>query len=513
MTRMVEEERTQIGTLKALGYSKTSIAMKYILYAFLATFFGSILGFLIGEQLFPRVIITAYKILYRNIPKVVSPFNAYYAALATTLAILCVGLATYLSCYKELLSKPSQLMRPVAPKNGKRVILERLPFLWKRLSFSQKATIRNLLRYKKRFFMTVFGIGACMALLLVGFGLKDSIFVIYDRQFDEIMLYDASVSVEQEATESQQEQLKSILEDHSEINSFLKIKQGTIDISYQGVAKNINYIIPADPKKFQNYVVMRNRVSHTSYNLEEDGVMLTEQVAKQLDIHAGDTLIIEDGDHNKVEVTVRSITENYMSHYLYMTPKLYEKLFKKDLEYNGYLLTMKNVNQEKQYQIGEDLLNVDGVSSIFYVSKLSERLENILSSLNIVVVVLTISAGALAFVVLYNLNNINIKERRRELATIKLLGFYNSELAFYVYRENILLTIIGSFVGAFLGWLLHQYVITTVEIDQVMFGRNIDISSYLYGILLTFLFSIFVNLVMFYKLKKIDMVESLKSVE
>jgi putative ABC transport system permease protein len=512
MTRMVEEERIQIGTLKALGYSKVSIAMKYMLYALLATLGGSLFGAIVGLKVLPTVIITAYKIMYRNIPEVITPFNIYYAALATILAVLCVGFATFIACYKELLAKPAELMRPEAPKNGKRVLLERVPFIWNRLTFTWKATIRNLLRYKKRFFMTIFGIGGCMALLLVGFGLKDSIFVIYTRQFDEIMLYDASISRNKKATEDEISDLENKLEDNKNITSSIKIQNSSAEISFQGKTKSLTLFVPEDSKEFEDYIVFRKRVGHKNYALTDSGVILTEQIAKTLGINIGDTISMKKGDE-EVEVEVSAITENYMTHYVYMTPALYETVFKEKADYNEYFLMMPEVDKEEMLEVGNDLLKLPATAGVFYTSHFQELLSNILVSLNIVVWVLIIAAGALAFVVLYNLNNININERRRELATIKVLGFYNNEMAAYVYRENILLTIVGAAFGVIFGILLHHFVIITVEIDMVMFGRNIDPTSYLYSILLTFFFSAFVNFVMFFKLKKINMVESLKSVE
>jgi putative ABC transport system permease protein len=512
MTRMVEEERIQIGTLKALGYTKKAIAMKYLLYALLATLGGSMAGAVAGLKIMPTVIITAYKILYKGIPRVITPFNAHYAVLAALLAVFTVGIATFLACYKELLAKPAQLMRPEAPKLGKRVILERIPYIWNRLNFTWKATVRNLLRYKKRFFMTIFGIGGCMALLLVGFGLKDSIFVIYSRQFSQIMLYDAAVSVENKATQDQTAELEALMDGNSSISSWMRVKDGTVEISFDGVFKSLTMYVPEDTEKFRDFVVFRDRAGHERHDLTEDGVILTEHIAKNLGLSVGDTISIKEGD-TEVQAKVTAITENYLTHYLYMTPELYRKLFNKEATCNEYFLLMPEADDSTELEVGNSLLKQPAAGGVFYVSYFSNLLSNVLVSLDIVVWVLIISAGALAFVVLYNLNNININERRRELATIKVLGFFNKELAAYVYRENVILTTIGILFGIGFGIVLHRFVITTVEIDMVMFGRNIDPSSYVCSILLTFLFSAFVNFVMYFKLKRIDMVESLKSVE
>lgn len=511
MTRMVEEERIEIGTLKALGYSKLTIASKYILYAFIATLVGSLAGAALGLKVLPMIIINAYKMMYPNIPEVITPFNWYYTVLATVFSVLCVGLATFFACCKELLAKPAQLMRPEPPKNGKRVFMERITFLWRRLSFTWKATVRNLMRYKKRFFMTVFGIGGCMALLLVGFGLKDSIFVIYTRQFDEIMLYDASVSIDQEATTEDKAKLQTELDEIEDVSS-IPVKTNVIDITFGEETKEVTMYVPMETSYLKDFIVLRKRTNHEKITLTDDGVILTEQISKKLGIDAGDEIIIHEGD-KEASVTVSAITENYMTHYLYMTPELYKELFQEESEYNSFLLSMSELSEKDQMNIGNRLLQLNATTGIDYISNFKNLLENVLVSLNIVIWVLIIAAGALAFIVLYNLNNININERRRELATIKVLGFYNPETAAYIYRENIILTIIGSIVGVFMGIFLHRYVITTVEIDLVMFGRNIDFSSYIYSILLTFFFSAFVNFVMYYKLKKINMVESLKSIE
>ncbi|MBP1756171.1 MAG: hypothetical protein H6Q59_2569, partial [Firmicutes bacterium] len=433
-------------------------------------------------------------------------------ALATVLALLCVEIATFFACSKELHAKPAQLMRPEAPKAGKRVFLERIPFVWKRLNFTWKATIRNLMRYKKRFFMTVFGIGGCMALLLVGFGLKDSIFVIYTRQFDEIMIYDASVSVDNKASEEQIEDLEKTMEENDAIADTLRVATGSVDISFEGASKSLSMYVPEDTAAFEKYIVLRERVGHKKLTLGNEGVLLTEQIAKKLGIKPGDTIRLKQ-DEKEVQVKVTGITENYMTHYLYMSPELYQKLFGHTAKMNEYFLRMPGVNQKSELAVGNALLEKPAASGVFYTSYYQDLLSNVLVSLNIVVWVLIISAGALAFVVLYNLNNININERRRELATLKVLGFYNKETATYVYRENVILTLIGAGLGVILGIILHRYVITTVEIDLVMFGRNIDPSSFIYSILLTILFSAFVNFVMYFKLKKIDMVESLKSIE
>ena len=512
MTRMVEEERTQIGVLKALGYTKKSIAMKYLLYAFLATIGGSLFGAAVGLKVLPTVIITAYKSLYANIPEIIAPFNMYYFVMATFLSVFCVELATLLACYKELLSKPANLMRPEAPKIGKRVVLERIPLFWNHLGFTWKATARNLFRYKKRFIMTIIGIGGCMSLLLVGFGLKDSIYVIYTRQYDEIMMYNASVAIDTKASLGQKKELEQELDKLSEIKSWMRMRNESLDISSNGITKSVSLYIPEHPSKIKNYITLRNRVGHKEYTLGNNGVVLTEQIANKLNLKVGDVITLKKGG-KEGKVKISGITENYMAHYLYMTPQLYQSIFNTEINYNEYVLLMPNMEEKQQLNVGNHILQYKAATGVFYTSYNQNMLTNVMASLNIVIWILIISAGALAFVVLYNLNNININERRRELATIKVLGFYNNEMAAYIYRENIVLTFIGALFGILIGILLHHYVIITAEIDMLMFGRNIYMSSYVYSFLLTILFSILVNLVMYYKLRKIDMVESLKSVE
>lgn len=513
MTRMVEEQRTEIGTLKALGYGKMSIAGKYLNYAMTATIGGSILGVLFGEKIFPYIIITAYKIMYTHVPDVVIPYNMKYGILATAAAVLCTGLATLLACYKELAAQPAVLMRPPAPKQGKRVFLEYLPFLWKHLGFIWKSTIRNLIRYKKRFFMTVFGIGGCMALMIVGFGLRDSIFSIGTLQYEELQLYDGMIILNTDADEEDRKDLETYLEEEKEISAVSKGYLKKTNVKRENEKKEVYLYAPLDLEKNKDFLVYRDRRTHETYELGEKDAILTEKAAKALGIEKGDKLSVESQDGEFTEITITNICENYMEHYLYLSPELYEEIYGKPVEENNIYFKMKDLDEKKLGAIGENILEKRAALNVSYTYNMEERLDEMLESLDIVIVVLIISAGLLAFVVLYNLNNINITERKRELATIKVLGFYDNEVSAYVYRENILLTMIGTVAGVLLGSLLHRYVIATVEIDSVMFTRIIENISFVYSALLTFGFSIFVNVVMYFKLKKIDMVESLKSVE
>ena len=513
MTRMVEEERTLIGTLKALGYSKKSIAAKYLGYAVLATLTGGIFGVMIGEKILPYIIITAYKIMYRHLPDVEIPYNLYYGVLACVAALLCTVAATIFSCMKELKEQAAELMRPPAPKQGKRVFLEYIPFLWKRLNFTWKSTVRNLMRYKKRFFMTIFGIGGCMGLMLVGFGLKDSISSIVPLQYEDIQLYDGNVILQSDVTMQEKQEVYEALEKNSQVVATAEDLLQKITIEHDGVSKEVYLNVPENVEKFSDFVVLQDRTTNEKYQLTDKGAVLTEKMAKELGVSAGDTVTIKEENEKERTVKISQICENYMSHYLYMTPAVYKAAYGKEPEYNSIYYRTEGRTTKEAESVGEAALKLDGALSVSYTTELRQQVDDMLQSLDIVIVVLIISAGMLAFVVLYNLNNINITERKRELATLKVLGFYDKEVTEYVYRENILLTLIGSVFGMLLGKILHRFIIVTVEIDSVMFGRNINTISFVYAFLLTVVFSLFVNWVMYFKLKKINMVESLKSVE
>lgn len=513
MTRMVEEQRTLIGTLKALGYERHSIAGKYLGYACLATVSGSVVGVLIGEKILPYIIVTAYGIMYQHMHTVRIPYNLFYGLTASLAALACTLLATIFSCFRELREQAAELMRPPAPKQGKRVFLERIPFIWRRLSFIWKATVRNLVRYKKRFFMTVFGIGGCMALLLVGFGLKDSIFDIGVFQYNDIQLYDGNVILDEDASAEQKQESYDRLSFDKRVESTAVNLLQQVEVSNGKMKKDVFLDVPKDVKGIYEFIVFKDRITKETYKLTDKGAILTEKMAKTLDVKAGDTITIKDDEKGEIKVRIESICENYMGHYLYMTPGLYEELYGRTPEYNSVYYKMKDGETNQLEKVGESVLETKGALSVSYTNTLVEQLDDMLGSLNIVLVVLVISAGMLAFVVLYNLNNINITERQRELATLKVLGFYDNEVSAYVYRENIILTVIGALFGMLLGRILHQFVIVTVEIDSVMFGRNIDLSSFIYSFLITMGFSFFVNAVMYFKLKRINMVESLKSVE
>ena len=514
MTRMVEEERTQIGTLKALGYGKGAIAGKYMMYAFLATMGGSIFGVLIGEKLFPFVIIYSYQIMYTHLPHIVTPYQWDYALMATGAALACTLLATFYACYKELAAQPAELMRPPSPKEGKRILLERVTLIWKHLNFTWKSAIRNLFRYKKRFFMTIAGIGGCMALMVVGFGIRDSIMCIGTIQYQEIQVYDGMIYLSSSVTEDEVQQIKNAMDGMDKMDRYIEMEmtREPVSVSIDGSTEDVYLCVPEDKDAIEDFMNFRSRTTGEVYHIQDDGVILTEKMANTLDVSSGDTIYLG-ADGEEKEVTITDVCENYMQHYVYMSPELYQELYGEEPEYNSILFDLKDASAQELSQAGEELLKYDGVMNVTYTNSIEDQLNTMLQSLDLVIVVLIVSAGLLAFVVLYNLNNINITERRRELATLKVLGFYDTEVSSYVYRENIMLTIFSIVVGIVLGALLHRFVITTVEVDAVMFGRVVKWQSYLYSALFTTAFSLFVNWVMYYKLKKIDMVESLKSVE
>lgn len=529
MTRMVEDERTLIGTMKALGYGKWSIASKYILYALSASLLGSLLGIFTGSRLLPWVIMTAYGMLYQNLQIMVTPINLKLSLMATGIAVACTTLAALAACYKELRSAPAQLMRPAAPPKGKRVLLEYVPFIWKRMTFTGKSTIRNLFRYKKRFLMTIFGIGACMALLMVGYGLRDSIQDIVDNQYRTLWIYDVELSIDDGLLPEEQEEGCSRLQNEfPEIGRTLFARVTAMDVGKEGTEKSAYLFVPRESEGLDQFVVLKDRLTGERYRLTDEGVVISEKLSKLLGAGVGDEIYLKEGETDRYPVRITAISENYLAHYVYLTPALYEQVFGEAPKYNQLYLKLQNgadadaseaeeerviISEEDEALLTERLLKDEMVESVQLAGELQRTVQDMLKSLDMVIWVLIISAGLLAFVVLYNLNNINITERRRELATLKVLGFYDGEVAAYVYRENIYLTVIGICVGVVLGIILHRYVILTCEIDMMMFGRNIRTMSYVYSVLITALFSLFVNLVMFFRLRKIDMVESLKSVE
>jgi len=512
MTRMVEEERQQIGTMKALGYSSGKIAAKYLFYAACASVAGSAFGLLVGLRLFPYIIINAYNIMY-DIPRALTPFNLPYALFASVVAIACTLAATLSACWAELREAPARLMLPKAPKAGKRVFLEYITPLWNRLKFTQKVTARNLIRYKKRFFMTVIGIAGCTALLVTGFGVKDSVSHIVSDQYDELNQYQLMVGLKDESALDGRD-LKKLLDDPEKIAGYLPVMQdsGKMVPKKGDPADSVTIFTPSDVSALPDYFVFRHRNSDEPVVYDENAVIITEKLSERQHLKAGDVITVTNQDEKEASFTVTDICENYVAHYLYISPAAYEKAFGQPAENNLVLCKLGETTVNEDV-LTTELLECRDVAAARFTTELSESFGNSIKSIDSIIAVLIVCAGLLAFVVLYNLTNINISERVKEIATIKVLGFYDGEVSAYIYRENIVLTLLGDAVGLVMGVFLHQFVIRTAEIDIVMFGRTVFPMSYVWSALLTIVFSALVNLVMHRKLKKISMVESMKAPE
>lgn len=512
MTRMVDEQRINIGTLKGLGYKTSQISKKYILYALIACITGSILGLAIGFSVFPTVIFFAYGMMY-SIENIVYVFSIPIAIGITSLALIIIILSAYMACSKELKETPAILMRPKAPKSGKRILLERVPFIWNRFSFISKVTVRNIFRYKKRFLMTVLGIAGCTALILTGFGIKDSIEMILTGQYGTLFKYDMSLVIQSDMTDKQIYELRESLSNTAEINKYEFFSYENGDIKVNNTKKEITIVVPENLEKMDKFIHLQDRKTQNPIELNNKGIVLTEKIARDLGVKAGDEIELINSDDKKAKIKVSHITENYISHYAYISPENYIKLFEKDLDFNRVIGILNNPSVKIEDKLSKKLFDIETIDGITFNTASKETFHNTIKNLNYVVLIMIISAGALAFVVLYNLTNVNISERIREIATIKVLGFYDKEVSAYIYRENIILTIIGTVVGLGLGTILHKFIMVTVEIQSMMFGRVIDMSSYFIAAVLTIVLSLFVNLAMFYKLRNVKMVESLKSVD
>lgn len=520
MTRMVEEERALIGTFKALGYRRTRIASKYLAYAAAASGIGSILGILALSQVLPAVIMKAYGIIY-FVPELPLPLpvDPGFAGLAAGLGVGVTLFATWAAVAATLRERPAQLMLPRAPKAGKRIVLERIGPLWRHLSFSWKVTFRNLFRYKKRFVMTVIGIAGCTALLLTGLGLSNAINDIIDKQFGEITKYNAVVTLADDLSSEEQRRIDDLLDDGSLVTAHtLAMRQNMLAGGPDEQGKRMELVVPEDPASFDRFVALNTRVGHHPVKLDDDGFVLTEKLAAELGVRAGDAVTLTEQDAignatgTSYEATVTGIVENYVYHYAYMGPALYEQLMGKAPDYRT-VLAVTTSDPDLRVQFSNDLLAAGGVKTVAYNDETIDAYRDMMSSVNMIVVVLVTAAAALAFIVLYNLTNINITERMREIATLKVLGFTPREMNAYIFREIFLLAAIGCAVGLVLGVWMEGFVVVTAEVDQIMFGRAIHPTSFLLAFLLTMLFTVLVMLAMRGKLRRIDMVESLKSNE
>ncbi|MCC5895906.1 MAG: FtsX-like permease family protein [Alkalibacterium sp.] len=510
MTRMVDEGRNQMGTLKALGYGNFAIAAKYFVYAFIATVAGGIIGVFLGYWIFPNVIIDAYSSLY-NLPPAQTGFYWNYAVISILGALLATGLSTVVSVRLSLRSNSADLLRPKAPKKGKRIFLEYVPFIWNRFTFTQKVASRNLFRYKRRMLMTLFGVAGGTALLLTGYGLSDSIADIGDIQFGEINLYQAIISENTDASDTQMNEYNETLESIDGYEGDLSILQENATAETGESSQEVNVFVPSEPDRLNDFVVLRD-VDDESRVLElpSEGAIITDKLADLLNSEAGDVISVEPNDSESFEVEIVEVVEHYLQHYIYLAPEVYTDLTGNEAEFNTRLLTYDTELVDDD-ELGQLLTSQDAVQGVAFAGSIQDTFQDSMDSLDVVTLVLIVSAASLAFVVLYNLTNINVSERVRELSTIKVLGFFDKEVTLYVYRENFVLTVLGILVGFVLGFIMHRFVLETAEIDIMRFSRQISMNSYLYSFLLMFFFSSLVMVVMHFKLKRIDMVEALKT--
>ena len=509
MNRMVEEQRTQIGVLKALGFSEGKIMGKYLFYSGSAAISGTLIGYVLGIHFFPLVIITAYGIVYKM-------GGIYYvsdpplALVSLTVAVLCSVGTTWLSCHKELKEVAADLMRPKAPKAGKRVFLEYVPFIWKRLKFLQKVSVRNIVRYKKRFFMMVIGISGCTALLVMGFGVRDSVVAVADQQYEEIQLYDIGVTLKDGKMpgEADLKSLDSVLEKENAAGMYAMEK--TIDLVTDKGTKSIHMVAVENPDEVGDFISLHTKKQEPIAYPKEGEAVLSKKVAETYAVKKGDTILLRDSDNNEMHLKVTGICENHIYNYVYIAPESYEKQIG-DVVFKNVYVRLPDASDI--HEVSAALMKADGVTAVTVNSDMLSRISQMMSCMNYIVIIIIICAGALAFIVLYNLNNINITERVREIATIKVLGFYPKETASYVFRENMVLTAIGCGLGLILGKWFHRFVMGEIQIDMVSFNVQINAVSYLFSVLLTMGFAWIVNCMMTGKLERINMAESLKSID
>lgn len=513
MTRMIEEKRLEIGMFKALGYRSQEIAKKYLLYSFLAGGIGCLLGLAVGFYLLPTIIFNAYGQLY-NVANFKTLIQPKYLLIAICVALLCSVGTAMLVLRADLKSTPAVLMRPKAPKAGKRILLEHIRSIWNRLSFTQKVTMRNLFRYKQRMFMTILGIAGCMAMIITGFGLRDSIGDILTIQFNKLWHYQGTVVFNPDATTKETERYEKQLQKLPDLDDHLRVSANAVTIQQSGQnTQDVTLYVPQKPNQINQFILFDDRKTGERYSLTEKGGIINEKLADLFGIKVGDELKITESERT-YRIKIAAVSENYVGHFIYLTPDYYKNIFKKEPIYNADLLKLKgNLSEKSENAIAENLMELPKVGNVNFLSQSKDALSDTIDSLNIIVWVLIVSAGLLAFIVLYNLTNINVSERIRELSTIKVLGFFDREVVLYVYRENIILMVFGILLGLVLGKVEHRYVLKTVEVDLTMFSPEIHTASYVYSILLTILFTLIVGIIMYFKLKKIDMIEALKANE
>ncbi|WP_302373385.1 FtsX-like permease family protein [Enterococcus asini] len=511
MSRMVEEKRGEIGTFRALGYKNREIAVKFLLYAAIAGILGSVAGLALGFYLFPSIIINAYGALY-NFSDFTTPWYVSYSVIGVLVALLCTVGITFVTLRIDLFSTPAALLRPKAPKSGKRVWLERIKPLWSRLSFIRKVTVRNLFRYKSRMFMTIFGIAGCTSMIVTGFGLRDSIGDMVPLQFEKLWRYQAVVTFEDGITDENRTAYHEALDELEHFDKSLGVASDTLTMSGKGqTTQDVSVYLPETTENLGDFVLFNNRKTGEVYELTDEGAIIDEKLADLFHVKPGDTITLTSADKEDFQLKVAHIAENYTGHFAYLSKNYYQEVFQKEPSFNSeFLLFDQNLTKAEEKAVTTTLMEQNQVINVSFLSSASNELKDTMGILTIVVWVLIISAGLLAFIVLYNLNNINISERIRELSTIKVLGFYDNEVTMYIYRENIFLTIVGIIVGLVLGYFEHLYVLTTVELDILMFSPALHWQSYGYASLITIFFALVVGIVIYFKLKKIDMIEALK---
>lgn len=508
MTRMIEEERIEIGTLKALGYTNMQIISKYIIYSLLACIIGGVLGMTVGLYLLPTIVWSLYSMIY-NMPHFYCTYRFGIGLIGIILAFICIGGATLLVARKELKQMPSVLMRPKPPKNGKKILLEKISFIWKRFNFSHKVTARNIFRYKKRAIMTVVGIAGCTGLMLTGFGIRDSVDDIPSAQFNGIFKYDTSITL---SNTNGLSDIEEYLKNNESIENFVEVCATTGELSKESTSCNVTVFVPDSLDNYNSVYNLIDYQTEEAISISNEGIIITDKAAEMLGVTVGDEITFIDGDDVQYQFKIENIAKNHVGHYVYMSKEIYEnnfKPYKTDIVY----LNTKNISDEAQNEILKNILNMDGVASVSSINALMQSVSDMLNTMNYVVLVLIVASAMLDFVVLYNLANINIAERQREIATLKVLGFHDNEVDNYINKENIIFTVLGIALGLILGTFLTSAIIGSIEIDVLKFMRNIKPISYVYSAVITLLFSFIVNFIIHFVLKKIDMIESLKSVE
>ena len=508
MTRMIEEERIEIGTLKALGYTNMQIISKYIIYSLLACIIGGVLGMTVSLYLLPTIVWSLYSMIY-NMPHFYCTYRFGIGLIGIILAFICIGGATLLVARKELKQMPSVLMRPKPPKNGKKILLEKISFIWKRFNFSHKVTARNIFRYKKRAIMTVVGIAGCTGLMLTGFGIRDSVDDIPSAQFNGIFKYDTSITL---SNTNGLSDIEEYLKNNESIENFVEVCATTGELSKESTSCNVTVFVPDSLDNYNSVYNLIDYQTEEAISISNEGIIITDKAAETLGVTVGDEITFIDGDDVQYQFKIENIAKNHVGHYVYMSKEIYEnnfKPYKTDIVY----LNTKNISDEAQNEILKNILNMDGVASVSSINALMQSVSDMLNTMNYVVLVLIVASAMLDFVVLYNLANINIAERQREIATLKVLGFYDKEVDNYINKENIIFTVLGIALGLILGTFLTSAIIGSIEIDVLKFMRNIKPISYVYSAVITLLFSFIVNFIIHFVLKKIDMIESLKSVE